>query len=118
MVSGALTNGRRKSRFRAAEMAVWTAGRPLLAPCPGADRARQTGQDMTNAAALRDQAARARDHAREYRHDVALPLLEQARAHEWEAAMLEREGRERRRQRLTARERAFFPIRPIFGRKT
>lgn len=72
---------------------------------------------MTNAAAIREQAARTREHAREYRHDVARPLLERARALEWEAAMLEREGRERRRVRLTARDRALIPPRPVFGRK-
>jgi hypothetical protein len=99
-------------------MAVWTAPTALLARRASADPRRgRRGRTMTNAAALREQAARTREHAREYRLDVARPLIERARALEWEAAMLEREGRERRLRRLTGRERALFPARPIFGRK-
>ena len=70
---------------------------------------------MTNAAALRDRAGRCREFAKEYDPAVARPLLDKARALEFEAAMLERAGRERRLPRLTGRD-AFLNERPVFGK--
>lgn len=71
---------------------------------------------MTNAATLREQAARLRDHAREYDHEAARPLTMRAMALEWEAALLERAGRERRLPRLSLRQRKMAPPRRPFGR--
>jgi len=70
---------------------------------------------MTSAAALRDRAAKCRNHAREYDPSVARPLLEKARALDFEAALLERAGRERRLPRLTGRD-VFLNDRPVFGK--
>jgi hypothetical protein len=70
---------------------------------------------MTNAAALRDRAAKFRDHAREYDPTVARPLLDKARELDFEAALLDRAGRERRLPRLTGRD-AFLVERPGFGK--
>jgi hypothetical protein len=70
---------------------------------------------MTNAAALRDRAAKCRDYAREYDPAVARPLLDKARELDFEAALLERAGRERRLPRLTGRD-AFLVDRPAFGK--
>jgi hypothetical protein len=71
---------------------------------------------MTNAATLRETAARIRDHAREYDASAAAPLLAKARALEWEAALLERAGRERRQPRATERDRHLWAPRTVFGR--
>ena len=71
---------------------------------------------MTNAATLRETATRIRDHAREYDASTAAPLLAKARALEWEAALLERAGRERRQPRLTEREKALLARPVVFGR--
>jgi hypothetical protein len=71
---------------------------------------------MTNAADLRERAQRCRDHAREYHPAVARTLLDKARALDFEAAMLERAGRERRGARASGREVFLQPPRPVFGR--
>jgi hypothetical protein len=71
---------------------------------------------MTSAADLRDRAQRCRDHAREYSPWAARPLLDKARALDFEAAMLERAGRERRGVRASQRDSFLQPPRPVFGR--
>ena len=71
---------------------------------------------MTSAADLRERAARCREHAREYHPWVARPLLDKARALDFEAAMLERAGRERRGLRASGRDMFLQPARPAFGR--
>jgi hypothetical protein len=71
---------------------------------------------MTNAATLRETAARTREHAREYDAWTARPLLEKARALEWEAALLERAGRERRQPPTAQRDRLLGAPRAVFGR--
>ncbi|MEA3037741.1 MAG: hypothetical protein QOE79_254 [Sphingomonadales bacterium] len=71
---------------------------------------------MTSANDLRQRAQRCREHAREYHPWVARTLLDQARALDFEAAMLERAGRERRGARATGREAFLQPARPVFGR--
>ncbi|HEY0412373.1 MAG TPA: hypothetical protein VGD66_04455 [Allosphingosinicella sp.] len=72
---------------------------------------------MTNIAGLRERAARFRAHAGEYDPSVARPLLDQARELEWEAAALERKGRERRQPPLTLRQMRLLPARRVFGRR-
>lgn len=71
---------------------------------------------MTNAATLRETATRMREHAREYDAFAGAPLLAKARALEWEAALLDRAGRERRQPRLTEREKSLLARRVVFGR--
>lgn len=71
---------------------------------------------MTNAATLRERAERCRAFAREYDPSVGRPLLDKARALEFQAAMLERAGRERRMPPRTEREAFLAPKRPIFGK--
>jgi len=71
---------------------------------------------MTNAADLRQRAERCREHAREYHPWVARVLLDKARALDFEAAMLERAGRERRGPRASGRDVFLQPARPVFGR--
>ncbi|MEA2999153.1 MAG: hypothetical protein QOH04_1149 [Sphingomonadales bacterium] len=71
---------------------------------------------MTSADDLREQAQRCREHAREYHPSAARPLLDKARLLDFEAAMLERAGRERRGPRASQREAFLQPPRPVFGR--
>ena len=72
---------------------------------------------MTNPAALRERAARCRDFAREYDPSTAVSLLEKAKRLDYEAALLERAGRERRLPRPTAREAFLLARRPLFGKR-
>lgn len=72
---------------------------------------------MTNPAALRERAARCRDFAREYDPSTAVSLLEKAKRLDFEAALLERAGRERRLPRPTARDSFLAASRPLFGRR-
>jgi hypothetical protein len=71
---------------------------------------------MTNAAALRERAARCREHAREYDPSVARPLLDKARELDYEAALVERAGRERRLPRLSGRDAFHLAGLPNFGK--
>jgi hypothetical protein len=72
---------------------------------------------MTNPAALRERAARCRDFAREYDPSTAQSLHDRAKALDYEAALLERAGRERRLPRPTAREAFLLTRRPLFGKR-
>jgi hypothetical protein len=72
---------------------------------------------MTNPAALRERAAHCRDFAREYDPSTAVSLLEKAKRLDYEAALLDRAGRERRLPRLTAREAFLLARRPLFGKR-
>lgn len=74
-------------------------------------------QSITNAAALRERAEHLRRLAGEYDPSVGRPLLEKAAGLEWEAARIERNGRERRQPKLSGRDSCFFPARPVFGRR-
>src|SRR3954465_784798 len=65
---------------------------------------------MSNAAMLRERAANCREMAKEYHPSVGAPLLEKAIELDREAAELERNGRERRRE-----EGAFFGGPPAGG---
>ncbi|MBV8686914.1 MAG: hypothetical protein JOZ90_06960 [Alphaproteobacteria bacterium] len=69
---------------------------------------------MTNAAALREQAAHCRLLAREYDPIVGRPLLEKARDLDCKAAEIARHGRERRRP---ARFGTGGPPARLFGRR-
>ena len=72
---------------------------------------------MINAAEIRAQATQLRNHAREYSAVTGSPLLSRAHALERLAAELERNGRERRRDRTGMRESRKLPPRRLFGRR-
>jgi hypothetical protein len=73
---------------------------------------------VINASELRAQAGRLRQHAREYSGATGWPLLSRAYALEKLAAELERNGRERRRPRLSLKELKAAPPPPLFGRRS
>jgi hypothetical protein len=72
---------------------------------------------MINAAEIRAQATQLRNHAREYSASAGSPLLSRAHALEQLAAELERNGRERRRDRLGPQDIRKLPPRRPFGRR-
>jgi hypothetical protein len=72
---------------------------------------------VINAAEIRARATQLRNHAREYSASAGSPLLSRAYALERLAAELERNGRERRRDRLSLRETRKLPPRRPFGRR-
>jgi hypothetical protein len=71
---------------------------------------------VINASELRAQAA-PRHHAREYSASTGWPLHSKAYAMERLAAELERNGRERRRRRVTLTELQAAPPPVLFGRR-
>jgi hypothetical protein len=73
---------------------------------------------VINASELRAQAAQLRHHAREYSASTGWPLHSKAYALEKLAAELERNGRERRRRRLTLKELEAAPPPVLFGQRS
>jgi hypothetical protein len=73
---------------------------------------------VINASELRAQASRLRHHAREYSSATGWPLRSKAYALEQLAAELERNGRERRRRRLSLKELKAAPPPILFGRRS
>jgi hypothetical protein len=72
---------------------------------------------MINASEIRAQARQLRQHAREYSTSAGSPLLLRAYALEQLAAELERNGRERRRDRIILGDPKGAPPRRMFGRR-